>query len=257
LFLPDGEDPDTYVRKHGKEEFEKLVRRAQTLSEFLLSELRSQSNLDTGEGRARFVSSAKPYVQKVTAPILRIQLINAVAELGRISEGEIRQLMEVPESPRFKRSAPARTYSVATNSPEWSLLYSLLIDLPMVVHIEPTLLRMSQPESKALMAIRDFFDATGEPSLPMLMDSLQGNASLEYVLQASRYGDELALNEEEARVEIQGALVRLDEFRRKAELDILLGTGLRLKSDLEAYNDKLKVYNRVRGALPPENRSLP
>ena len=89
------------------------------------------------------------------------------------------------------------------------------------------------------------------------MDSLQGNPSLDYVLQASRYGDELGLSGEEARTEMQGALGRLDEIRRKAELDGLLGTGLRSKDDLAAYNDKLKIYNRVRGALPPENRPQP
>ncbi len=255
LFLPDGEDPDTYVRAHGKENFEGLVRSAQTLSQFLLGELRSQFSLDTGEGRAQFVSAAKPYVQKVTAPILRIQLINAVAELGRISEEDIRALMQVAESPRFKRPAPARKYTVATNSPEWSLLYSLLVDLPMIVHVEPSLLRTGQAESGALIAIRDIFEKSEEPpSVPVLLESLEGNAALEYVLQASRYGDELGLTEEEAHAEMQGALGRLDEIRRKAELDRLLGTGLRSKEELASYNDKLKVYNRVRGALPPENR---
>ena len=256
LFLPEGEDPDTYIRKHGKEAFEKLAAGAQTLSGFLLAELRSQSDLDTGEGRARFVSAAKPYVQKITAPILRIQVINAVAELGRISEEEIRRLMEVPESPRFRRPAPARAASVVNSSPEWTLLYSLLVDLSMVLHIDPALLRKSRPESEALIAIRERFDAVeDEPSVPMLMDSLQGHPALEHVLQASRYGDELGFSLDEARAEIQAALGRLDELRRKLELDALLGTGLRSKQELEAYNDKLKVYNRVRGALPPETRS--
>jgi len=50
LFLPDGEDPDTYVRKHGKDKFEELVGSAQTLSGFLLAELRSQFDLETPEG---------------------------------------------------------------------------------------------------------------------------------------------------------------------------------------------------------------
>src|SRR3954462_8167480 len=51
LFLPEGEDPDTFVRKHGKGAFEGLVGHSQTLSEFLLAELRTQSNLATAEGR--------------------------------------------------------------------------------------------------------------------------------------------------------------------------------------------------------------
>src|SRR5688500_4040155 len=58
LFLPDGEDPDSFVRAHGKDKFEHSIRSAETLSQFLLAELRSQFNLETNEGRAQLVSAA-------------------------------------------------------------------------------------------------------------------------------------------------------------------------------------------------------
>jgi DNA primase len=255
LFLPDGEDPDTYVRKYGKDKFEELVVRADTLSQFLLSELRAQFNLDTPEGRAQFVSAAKPHLQKVTAPILRVQLANAVAELGRVSEDEIRVLLQLPASPRFSRAAPSRQYKVSTNSLEWKMLCSLLVDLPMVVHVDPSLIRPSEPESTALMAIRDLFNSEDLPSMPLIMDRLEGKPSLELVLQASRYGDELGFSAEEARLEMQGALGKLDEIRRKAELDRLLKTGLHSKEELEAYKDKMMIYKRLQGALPRESQA--
>lgn len=251
LFLPDGEDPDTYVRKYGKEKFEKAVAEAETLTQFLLSDLRSRFNLETNEGRAQFVAAAKPYVQKVTAPILRVQLINSVAELGRIPEDAIRELLQIPESPRYKRPAPAKTYTAATNSLEWRLLYSLIVDLSMVVHIDQALLRSNHPESRALLAIQEFFDSSDEPSVPVLIERLEGNPSLEYILQASRFADELRFSPEDAQSEMQGALAKLDEYRRKAELDQLLGTGLRSKQELEAYNEKMVVYKRLQGALRP------
>ncbi|HYD56197.1 MAG TPA: DNA primase [Burkholderiales bacterium] len=253
LFLPEGEDPDSFVRKHGKDKFEDLVARADTLSQFLLSELRAQFNLDTPEGRAQFVSAAKQHLQKVTAPILRIQLVNAVAELGRMAEEEIRSLLQLPESPRFKRPAPAKTYTASTNSLEWKVLCSLLVDLPLVVHVEPSLLRTGEPESKALLAIREMFELDEDPSVRRILERLEGSPLLDPILQASRYGDELGFTEEEARAEMQGALGKLDEIRRKAELDNLLKTGLRSKQELAAYNDKLLVYKRLQGALPREN----
>ena len=40
MFLPEGEDPDTQVRKIGKESFEKLIEQAQSLSTFFFSSLR-------------------------------------------------------------------------------------------------------------------------------------------------------------------------------------------------------------------------
>src|SRR5437868_278280 len=50
LFLPEADDPDTFIRREGKDAFEALVARAPTLSTFLLAELRAQSDLDTPEG---------------------------------------------------------------------------------------------------------------------------------------------------------------------------------------------------------------
>ncbi|MEX1074503.1 MAG: DNA primase, partial [Burkholderiales bacterium] len=60
LFLPEGEDPDSFVRAHGKEAFVRLIERSQALSGFLLGELRAQSDLAAPEGRARFQVTAKP-----------------------------------------------------------------------------------------------------------------------------------------------------------------------------------------------------
>src|SRR5688500_8973545 len=121
LFLPDGEDPDTYVRKHGKDAFEARVRAADTLSQFLLAQLRTEGDLAPAEGRARFVTTVKPHIQKLAAPALRVQLVNAVAELARVSEPDIQRLMELPRA-GYSRPAPRRPSYDAPSTPEWSLL---------------------------------------------------------------------------------------------------------------------------------------
>ena len=254
LFLPEREDPDTYIRANGKEKFEDLVRTAETLSQFLLGELRSQFDLQTMEGRAQFVSFAKPYIQKVTAPILRIQLINAVAELGKISEDEMKQLLGVPERPRFKRAAPLKGPSTAVKtSLEWSLLYSLVVNLPMFVHVDPALLRQQQPETEALTAIRNLCDGPLQDlSFRGLMDALEGHKAIGLVLQASRYAEELEFNEEDAQVEIQSALTKLEVARRGAELDSIRNRGFSSRVELLEYQKKLNEYSLLRGAVRPE-----
>src|SRR5688572_12453306 len=255
VFLPEADDPDSYVRRHGKEAFERLVREGQTLSQFLLAELRAQSDLASAEGRARFISLAKPHIQKLSAPALRIQVINAVAELGRISDHEVRQLMEVAGEPRFRRPAPARPRAVGNSSPEWSLLYSLLLDLPMAVHLEPGLLRAGRPESDALLAICEVLASSEEDlSVGLLLERLQGHPAIEVVLQASRYGDELGFTQDDARNEIQGALTKLDVLRRRVELNAILGRGLQSREEQLDYQQKMVDCRRLEGALPPENR---
>src|SRR5687768_3910296 len=250
LFLPDGEDPDTFIRKNGKDTFEARVRGAETLSQFLLAQLRADNDLTTAEGRARLMSMAKPQVQKITAPALRLQLINEIAQLARVAEGDIAGLLELPRRPAFARAAPRRPSTDAPSSLEWSLLTALLSDLALVEHIDPERLAPARPETRALLAIRQQCESADETlSFALLMDALSGNPCLETVLKAQKYAEELGFDADAARSEFQHALTQIDLRHRKMELDDLR-SRLTSKEALVAFNEKNLAYKRLQGALP-------
>jgi DNA primase len=250
LFLPEGEDPDSYVRRHGKEGFEARLGESETLSQFLLAQLRSECDLATAEGRARFVSISKPHVQRITAPALRLQLINEIAQLARVAEGEINGLLELPRRPVFARAAPRRPTYGAPTSLEWSLLTALLSDLTLVEHIDPARLAPDRAETEALLAIRRECEAAEEElSFSRLIEALSGSSCLETVLKALKYGEDLDFDAESARSEFQHALTQIDLRQRKRELDDLRGR-LKSKEDLVVFNEKNLAYKRLQGALP-------
>ncbi|HVL34556.1 MAG TPA: DNA primase [Burkholderiales bacterium] len=249
LFLPQGEDPDSYVRRHGREAFEKQVREAQPLSDFLLGELRGASDFSSAEGRARFVAAARPHIQKLAAPGLRVQLVNAVAELARVSEPDVRQLLELPRA-SYARPAPRRPRYDAPSTPEWTLLACLLSDLALLEHVNAALLTPGLAETEAILAIQAHCVQAEEPSFPLLMEALERHPHLDLVLRAQRYADEVGFDSEAARFEIQEALTKLELKRRKQELDELLGRGLTSKADLVAFQEKNLAYKRLQGALP-------
>ena len=56
VFLSAQDDPDSFVRDHGKAAFERLIAQATPLSEFLLHELMSRCEMSSAEGRARLVA---------------------------------------------------------------------------------------------------------------------------------------------------------------------------------------------------------
>ena len=89
LFLPQGEDPDTYVRGCGKAGFEALFKEAPLLSAFLLKELAGRVDLSTQEGRARLLQNAKPLVKQVTAPMFSLLLRKRIAELAGVTQAEL------------------------------------------------------------------------------------------------------------------------------------------------------------------------
>ncbi|HWU71224.1 MAG TPA: DNA primase, partial [Pseudoxanthomonas sp.] len=65
LFLPDGEDPDTIVRKEGKDAFDARLRQATPLSQFFFDELSKEVNLATLDGKARLAERARPLLTQI------------------------------------------------------------------------------------------------------------------------------------------------------------------------------------------------
>ena len=77
LFLPDGEDPDSLVRKEGQEAFEERIsREAMPLSEYLISELTKQTDMKTAEGRARLAQLARPHLNRLRRGVPKAMLRN-------------------------------------------------------------------------------------------------------------------------------------------------------------------------------------
>ncbi len=78
MFLPDGEDPDTYIRQFGKEGFEHQIKQAMSLSEFMFNSLVAQVDMSNKEGKAKLKTLAKPLLEKVAGETLREYLLNAL-----------------------------------------------------------------------------------------------------------------------------------------------------------------------------------
>ncbi|WP_293711310.1 DNA primase [Stenotrophomonas sp. UBA7606] len=65
LFLPDGEDPDTIVRKEGADAFDARLKQGTPLSQFFFDELGREINLGTLDGKARLAERAKPMLAQI------------------------------------------------------------------------------------------------------------------------------------------------------------------------------------------------
>ncbi|QOQ68333.1 DNA primase [Photobacterium damselae] len=111
MFLPDGEDPDTYIRQYGKEEFEHQVSSAMSLIDFMFNNLTEQANMETKEGRSKLMTLAKPLIEKVAGDTLREYLINQLGYNLRLPPDQIRLEIKRPqqEKPRLVQQNLKRT----------------------------------------------------------------------------------------------------------------------------------------------------
>lgn len=80
LFLPDGEDPDTLVRKIGAVAFNDEIAQAQPLSEFFFAKMESQVDTSSIDGLARMADMAKPLLARLPAGTFRDMMEQALQQ---------------------------------------------------------------------------------------------------------------------------------------------------------------------------------
>ncbi len=92
--LPEGEDPDSFVKKYGGAAFEELVKGAVSFIDFKANMLRAEGKFDTPEGRAEAVRSLVESVAKVKDELKRSFYIKLLAERYGIYESTLYHELE-------------------------------------------------------------------------------------------------------------------------------------------------------------------
>ena len=251
LFLPDGDDPDSYIRKHGAAAFEKRITESLTLSGFLLAELRAQSELATPEGRSRFLAAAKPHVHKLAAPALRLQLVKEIAAVAHVSQEEAERLLELKSTATFRRPAPARSAAPTRASTEAQLLMWILASPQGVLRVDPALLEPHLPETRLLAAIRQYAEEAdgGELTQPMLIEKYRGSEHEAVLKGAQKALLDLDLSQETADSEIAMCLLTLCIQRANDEVERLktsVGQDPRDRTKQLALQSKLQELTEMK-----------
>ena len=158
LFLPPEHDPDSFVRAEGAETFQRLVAHPTTLTEFLLRELKAGVDLASAEGRARLVHEAKPHLTRLAAPILRVQLVKAVAEASALTQAEVETQCGLKPASRGRPAPPSARQRPAPSSVEYKLLQIVLHKPEWTARLPLELIDRSRVEGEALNAIANAVD---------------------------------------------------------------------------------------------------
>ena len=157
LFLPPEDDPDTFVRREGKDSFAKALSQAKPLSQFLFAELASHVDMATDEGRARFVAQAKPLLAQIEAPALGAMLRKRLAELARLSGDEIERLLPSRMPVRRPAPAPQRAQRPAAAPAESRLLARILARPELAARVPDDVLTGTGADASALRAVVSYF----------------------------------------------------------------------------------------------------
>lgn len=103
LFLPEGEDPDSLVRREGREAFEDRITCASPLSEFLFDQAAQGRDLSRLESRERYASQVLVAIEKLPEGVFKSLLLTELSRRTGVEQSRLAALMArhapLPEAP--------------------------------------------------------------------------------------------------------------------------------------------------------------
>ena len=178
LFLPEGEDPDSYIRTHGQAAFVNLLDTDTVpLSAFLVRELSRNRKLNTQEGQASFLKDAKPLLEKIAAPLLARLIQRKIAESAHLQADELAQMGLKPAG--AQRLRPARPVRRPAPSSLRNVAHALLMLPQRAREMEARWLEMDDPLSAPLRALVAWLASLDTQASPAALKEAARSSELE------------------------------------------------------------------------------
>ena len=93
VFLPENDDPDTFIKKNSASIFEKELNNGKDLSDFLIEKLAEDIDIKSIDGRARLAEKAKPLISIIPDGIFKELIVNKLSESVGLSAKKLASLI--------------------------------------------------------------------------------------------------------------------------------------------------------------------
>ena len=101
IFLPNNEDPDTFVNKNGKNAFIN-TKMLTPLSDFLFNSISHNINLEILEGRSEMINKTLPYLAKLPLDPYKDIIVKELSKITGYEVNDIQKQLSTPEKSDFK-----------------------------------------------------------------------------------------------------------------------------------------------------------
>jgi len=233
LFLPEGEDPDTVVRKEGSAGFAARMGSASTLSEFLLEGLSRNLDLSSLDNRALLVEKARPLIQAIPTGIYQQMLLEKLAEIVHMDSEKLSTLMISKSSePIPHHQSPKQSQPIAVAKPVARAIRMLLEYTRLAVDVDGESIKdLNQPGVRMFCALVEEIKQNPHISSGALIERRRGTNEGEYL--ARIVAKPLNLPEEGLHREFQDTVVYLSNQRLEQRIDELTKKPFSLLSPAE------------------------
>ncbi|WP_432646070.1 DNA primase [Mitsuokella sp.] len=217
IVVPDGKDPDEFIRKHGADAFRELVSKALPLVEYRLRYVLSHTNYDTLDGKVKALHEMVPVLAGIRSQTVLLEYEKKLAQTLMLDEGLVRsELRHYHEEPEPVSTGQRQNMRKAVAKPDTALRKA-----------GRTVIRMAWQDPAVLAHLQTIVPLDG------IRDPVQHEilAFLQKAAEEGRHVDDASASSlsDEAAAELSRALVE----------------DLGGRDETEAYDDSLRVLRRA------------
>lgn len=184
--LPEGEDPDSYIRAHGKSGWKEFIRGAVPLEDYFFTHLEQGLNLGLASGKSALVAKARPLLEKVGAPVFRDLMIRKLCDTTGLRENQLR--LEPADSGqtdarRSRPTPPGRPSAIR-------VMIRLLLEYPRLARLAPSpkdLKAISAPGFDLFAEIVELSTKNPDTTAGAILESFRGQEAEKHLNSLMRW----------------------------------------------------------------------
>jgi len=249
LFLPQGEDPDSYIRQHGQAAFEALLDKGLPLSRYFFEHLTANLDLATAEGRAGLLHAARPLLKQIPPNGFRAQLVVELAERVRLAVAEVETQCEIAPM----RTQPAARVAGPRRAAPSSLvrkLLELILSHPGVaarITAGQRELMAGDPDSEPVLLLLDTAMQNGAVTTAALMEALRGSRHAELYREIAGAALVEGADEDAALADLPGIFAQLERKSIIGELGVLNSVAVKTPAERERHQQLSRRLAELHG----------
>lgn len=245
MFMPEGEDPDSFVREHGAEKLTDTATHV-PLSDYLLNALRETVDLGSREGRALLAEKAIPYLAKLPQGALLELLLQDMARQSQLPVDSLRQLLKGKQlaTPKIDQKKINRVLPEKGQIPPLSKAIRLLLHYPEVGREPEHMERLKTISDKGVKFLLELLNYINEHPNTTCAGILEHWRDTRYekrlrelsALENPLLSDEISLEESHIKNEFIGYISKIESDYRKRQRESRL-KDLKHPDDLRKIRD--------------------
>jgi DNA primase len=180
--LDKGYDPDSFLRKFGKETFDKMIKKSKSLFTYKLDILKSKFNSVEPESKAETIKEMLSTISKVKNAIVKAEYIKLLAQELFVKEDAVwEELKKIKNKPRTENREPKTAIKNIEISPAEKILARLMMEDVNIIKIVRDELKLSDFKNNDVRNIAEALFSidmeTGIIDISKLINSMEDKVS--------------------------------------------------------------------------------